>query len=159
MEIAKSLDDAVSIAMSKVNAELSAIRKIDYQGLYASTKTVVPNLNWTAFFYGESVSMPPVSAGLTSVLKNAEGWELVIEGQWKEKIQLDEAFKVVAHSRLSPSAKPPATAATTFGSNDLKTPPPTGGLFSLDELSAHGIVGSFTTTAPEVQLAPKRGRW
>ena len=99
---AKSLDDAVSIAMSKVNAELSAIRKIDYQGLYASTKTVVPNLNWTAFFYGESVSMPPVSAGLTSVLKNAEGWELVIEGQWKEKIQLDEVFKVVSHSRVSP---------------------------------------------------------
>ena len=100
-ETAKSLDDAVSISMSKVNAELSAIGKSHYQGLYASTKTVVPNLNWTAFFYGESVSMPPVSAGLTSVLKNTDGWEIVIGGHWKEKIQLDESFKVLSRSRLS----------------------------------------------------------
>ena len=105
IETAASLDEAVSIALARANSELPAIRKAEYQGIYTATRTTVPGLNWSAFFYGDSLLSIPTAAvaSFHSILKNTDGWEIVIGGHWQEKIQLDESFKVLSRSRLPPT--------------------------------------------------------
>jgi hypothetical protein len=95
LERASSLDDAQTKAFREAEAELGSMETSPPRRHFKEVPLPLP-----LDFFAPKYSAAPAKSRLIGVLRQDGKWTIIVEGQWKVRITLDDKYEVISTERV-----------------------------------------------------------